>query len=162
MFVVTPAQLISNTVHPFINTAVATEAPLICWNPAAPVWSFSRSHTVLHAHPVPTDPQCLVSLLTCSAQHLWPPACSSLPESQLRSWCLLILSVAQIEFCRWNVVSYRSVFFKPMPFNLLWEELSVPPTCSFIFHVTSGYAGRKMLMFSCSGIRKIKHNVVTF
>lgn len=110
---------------------------------------------------VPTDQHHLISLLSYSAQRLWTPAVNSLSGSHFCIWYLIILSVAQIESCGWKAASYRSVF-NPCHLNLLWEELSVPKICSFVSHVTSSYSWQNMLMFSCSGIRQIKHNVTTF
>lgn len=108
---------------------------------------------------VPTDQYHLISLLTYSAQCLWTPAINSLNGSHFCTW-YLILSVTQIESWGWEAASYRSVF-NPCHFNLLWKELSVSKICSFISHVTSSYSGKNILMFSCSGIRQIKHHVTT-
>lgn len=63
-----------------------------------------------HAHAGPTDQQCLISVPTCSAQCIWTPASSSVARSWFCSWCLIMLSLAQIEFCRWNAAPYRSAF----------------------------------------------------
>lgn len=144
MFVATPTLLNSSSVRLLI----------ILLQRRRPLWSaelLSLRHSrlaalpsPLGAHPVPADP--CVSLACPCVQ---PPA-HSLGHGFILGvwWC-----------CQWHrlssAASSRSVLFLNLcHFNLLWEELSAPPICSFIFQVTFGYSGQNMLMCSCSGIRK--------
>lgn len=105
----------SQTMFPVHESCCGLGGPLICWNPVPWCGLLAALPGSHGAQAVPTGPASLISLSTCSAQRLWTPAAGSLNGSRFCSWCLIILSVAQIEFCRWKTASYRSVF-KPMPF----------------------------------------------
>lgn len=125
-----------------------------------PVQSCDSSHELRHAYPGPTYPQGSISPLLMFGPK---PLDSSL---QLTHWLtvLFFLSDYFVSGIDWVLQMECSLLQECLVnlchFNLLWEELSAPIVCSFIFHVTSGYLRQNMLLFSCSGIRKIKHSVV--